>query len=113
MQLDIKKVEIIVTMPKEHVEKIRTAICAAGAGVMGKYTFCTISTNIVGTFIPSDDASPYIGESNKLEFVEETKLEVICDVDKVKDVLDIIHQVHPYEEPGIDIIPLLSPEDFK
>lgn len=113
MKLDIKKVEIIVTMPKENVEEIRTAICQAGAGVMGKYTFCTISTNIVGTFIPSDDANPYIGKNNKLEFVEETKLEVICDVEIVGKIVDIIKKVHPYEEPGIDIIPLLSPEDFK
>ena len=113
MKLDIKKVEIIVTMPKENVEEIRTAICQAGAGIMGKYTFCTISTNIVGTFIPSEDANPYIGENNKLEFVEETKLEVICDVEIVGKILEIIKEVHPYEEPGIDIIPLLSPEDFK
>ena len=113
MKLDIKKVEIIVTMPKENVEEIRTAICQAGAGIMGKYTFCTISTNIVGTFIPSEDANPYIGENNKLEFVEETKLEVICDVEIVGKIIEIIKKVHPYEEPGIDIIPLLSPEDFK
>lgn len=113
MELNVKKVEIIVTMPKEHVEEIRNAICKAGAGVMGKYTFCTISSNIVGTFIPSEDANPYIGENNKMEYVEEIKLEVICEVEKVKEIIDIIKQVHPYEEPGIDIIPLLSIEDFK
>lgn len=113
MQLDVKKVDIVVTMPKEHVDKIRTAICEAGAGKMGKYTFCTISSNIVGNFKPDDDATPYIGKQNELEFVEEIKLEVICDVEKVGDVLEIIRQVHPYEEPGIDIIPLFSPEDFR
>ena len=113
MQLDVKKVDIIVTMPKEHVEKIRTAICEAGAGIMGKYTFCTISSNIIGTFKPDADANPYIGKHKELEFVDEIKLEVICDVEKVGQVLKIIKKVHPYEEPGIDIIPLLSPEDFE
>jgi len=113
MQLSVKKVDIIVTMPKEHVEKIRTAICEAGAGIRGKYTFCTISSNIVGTFKPDEDANPYIGNKNELEFVEEIKLEVVCDIEKVGEVLEIIKKVHPYEEPGIDIIPLLSPEDFK
>lgn len=42
-----------------------------------------------------------------LEYVEEEKLEVVCDVDKPKNVLVQLRKVHPYEEPAIDIVPLL------
>ena len=31
----------------------------------------------------------------------------------VKKILQVIREVHPYEEPGIDIIPLLDENDFK
>ena len=55
-----------------------------------------MSTKCIGTFIPDDKANLYIGEKNKLEFVEEKKL----------------REVHPYEEPGIDIIPLIKEEDL-
>lgn len=84
MNFKINKVKIFVTIPKENVEEVRKAVCNEGAGVIGEYTFCTTSTNCIGTFIPSDNANPYIGENNKMEFVEEEKLEFICDVEKVK-----------------------------
>ena len=55
-----------------------------------------MSTKCIGTFKPSDKANPYIGEKNKLEFVEEEKLEVICDIDRVKKVVKKLREVHPY-----------------
>lgn len=113
MNLNINRVKIIVTIPIENVEEVRNAICEAGAGIIGNYTYCSMSTKCTGTFMPTDDANPYIGENNKLEIVEEEKLEVVCDVDKVKDVVATIRKVHPYEEPAIDIIPLLDETSFK
>ena len=113
MNFNIKKVKIFVTVPKENLEEVRTAMCNAGAGVIGNYTFCSTSIKSVGTFIPNDDANPYIGEQNKLEFVEEEKLEVICDIEKLKQVIQALRKKHPYEEPAIDIVPLLDESIFK
>lgn len=112
MKFDVKKVKIIVTVPVENSEEVRSAICDEGAGSIGNYTDCTISTKCIGTFKPLDDANPYIGEKNKLEFVEEEKLEVRCDVSIVKRVLKRLREVHPYEEPAIDIIPLIEEDDL-
>ena len=112
MNIDINRVKIIVTIPIENVEEVRNAICEAGAGVIGNYTHCCMTTKCIGTFKPNDNANPYIGENNKLEFVEEEKLEVVCDVDIVKKVISKLREVHPYEEPAIDIIPLLDEKDF-
>ena len=98
------------TVPVENVEQVRNAICNEGAGVIGNYTYCTMSTKCIGTFIPDDKANPYIGEKNKLEFVEEEKLETVCDI--AKKVLKKLREVYLYEEPGIDIIPLISEEDL-
>lgn len=112
MNYSIKKVKIFVTVPEENLEEVRTAMCNAGAGIIGNYTFCSTSTKSIGTFIPNDSANPYIGEQNKLEFVEEEKLEVICDVEKVKEVISELRKVHPYEEPAIDIVPLIDESQF-
>lgn len=112
MNIDIKNVKIIVTIPVDNIENVRKAICEAGAGIIGNYTYCSITTKCIGTFKPTEDANPYIGKKNKLEFVEEEKLEVVCDVDKVKTVISKLREVHPYEEPAIDIVPLLDEEDF-
>lgn len=112
MNIDVKKVKIIVTLPVENSKEVRSAICDEGAGIIGNYTDCTISTKCIGTFKPLDNANPYIGENNKLEFVEEEKLEARCDINIVKRVLKRLREVHPYEEPAIDIIPLIDEEDL-
>lgn len=112
MNIEIKRVKIFVTIPLENVEEVRNAVCEVGAGIIGDYTYCTSSTKSVGTFMPNDNANPYIGENNKLEFVEEEKLEFVCDIDKVKTVISKLREVHPYEEPAIDIIPLLDEVNF-
>ena len=113
MNFNVNKVKIVVTVPKEHTEEVRNAICNEGAGIIGNYSCCSMSTKCVGTFKPNSNANPYIGESNKLEFVEEDKLEVVCPVDKVKKVVLKLREAHPYEEPAIDIIPLLDETSFK
>lgn len=110
MNIDIKKVKIIVTVPVENVEEIRNTICNEGAGVIGNYSYCTFSTKGIGTFKPSHKANPYIGKKNKLEFVNEEKIEVVCDINIAKKVIKKLREVHPYEEPGIDIIPLIDEE---
>ena len=112
MNININRVKIIVTVPKENTEKVRNAICNEGAGIIGNYSYCSMSTKCIGTFKPNDEANPYIRESNKLEFVEEDKLEVVCPIEKVKGVLLKLREVHPYEEPAIDIVPLLDENDF-
>ena len=113
MNFNIKKVKIFVTVPEENLDEVRNAMCNAGAGIIGNYSFCSTSTKSIGTFLPNEGAKPYIGENNKLEFVKEEKLEVICDVDKVKEVIQALRKVHPYEEPAIDIVPLLDEKDFR
>ena len=113
MTFNVNRVKIFVTVPVENVNEVRKAVCDAGAGIIGEYTFCTSSTKSIGTFIPSENANPHIGERNKLEFVEEEKLEFVCDVEKVKNVIKELRKSHPYEEPAIDIIPLIDESEFK
>lgn len=112
MNFNVKKVKIFVTVPVDNLEDVRTAMCNAGAGIIGNYTFCSTSTKSIGTFIPNESANPHIGEKNKLEYVEEEKIEVICDVEKVKDVIIELRKSHPYEEPAIDIVPLIDESEF-
>ena len=113
LTINFNKVKIIVTIPIDNIDEVRNAICEAGAGIIGNYTYCSMSTKCIGTFKPNNNANPYIGEKDKLEIVDEEKLEVVCDINNVKKVISKLREVHPYEEPAIDIIPLLDEESFK
>lgn len=112
MNIDINRVKVFVTIPLANVNEVRDAVCKAGAGIIGNYTYCTSSTKSIGTFKPNDKANPYIGTNNNLEFVEEEKLEFVCDINNVKQVIKKLREIHPYEEPAIDIVPLIDEDYF-
>ena len=98
MNINISKVKIVVMVPRNYTDNLRELICKTKAGVIGNYTDCSVSTNVIGTFKPNMKANPTIGKKEKLE--------------KVKEVLEIIKKNHPYETPGIDIIPLMDESYF-
>ena len=112
MNIEVNRVLITVTVPTENAEELRKAICDAGAGVIGNYTYCTTNVITKGTFIPNKQSNPYIGEKEKLEIVEEEKIETVCDVKILNQVLKRLREVHPYEEPAINIIPLIDEESL-
>ena len=112
MNIEVNKVLITVTVPTKNAEEVRHAMCEAGAGVIGDYTHCTSKSITKRTFLPVDGANPYIGQKDKLEVVEEVRIETVCDIKILKQVLKRLREVHPYEEPGINIIPLIDEENL-
>lgn len=105
--------KIITFAPIKDADKLRKAIGDAGAGKLGKYHHASFSTKGIGRFIPSEGAKPAIGKIGELEEVEEEKIEVICQEDKVKQVVDAIKKSHPYEEVPLEIWPILDENSFK
>ena len=101
-------VKIVVFVPFENADDLRQAIGEAGAGVIGEYSFCSYSVKGVGRFLPSNNANPHIGSSGQFESVDEERIEVQCEKDQVKRIVDINKKVHPYEEVVVDVYQLLT-----
>jgi len=95
--------KIVVFVPVGHVERMLSAMTHAGAGVLGKYSSCSFGSKGTGSFYGSPVSNPFLGKRRKLEFVDETRLEMIAPRDVVSDVIAAIKAVHPYEEPAYDI----------
>jgi hypothetical protein len=100
------KLEIFV--PASHMDALREALAEAGAGRVGNYDHCCSVLNVRGYWRPLVGACPYQGRIGQIEEGEECKVEVNCPRDRVRDVLETIRRVHPYEEPVINIIPLAN-----
>lgn len=103
-----ERVKVVVTVPESKADAIRRAIGEAGGGEAGSYSFCSFSVKGSGRFLPQEGAHPTIGQVGKLETVAEERVEVTCSRKAVKAVVQAIRAVHPYEEPVIDVFPLLS-----
>ncbi|MCL5784785.1 MAG: hypothetical protein M1142_05560 [Patescibacteria group bacterium] len=105
-------VKIVTFVPVADAQKVRIAMGDAGAGVLGNYHHASFSTKGIGRFIPGEGAHPTIGEIGKLEEVEEERIEVICQKDKVKSVVTAIKTSHPYEEIPLEIYQLIGEEEL-
>lgn len=110
--MNFKRVKITTTVPLEKADAMREALGKAGAGVLGDYSFCSFSMRGHGRFKPSENADPHIGEPNKFEVVEEEEISVNCDRAQAKQVVAALRTAHPYEEPLIDIVPLIEEADL-
>lgn len=104
--------KIVTFVPIKNALKVRKAMGDAGAGKLGNYHHASFSTKGIGRFIPSEGATPAIGKVGKLEEVEEEKIEVICEKEKVKDVILAIKKNHPYEEVPMEIYQLKEIEEL-
>ena len=100
--------KIVVFAPLSHADVIRKALAEAGAGHIGNYDSCSFSSRGIGRFRGGEDTKPFIGEPGKLEEVEEERIETICPAQKLEEVLAAVKKAHPYEEPAIDVYPLLN-----
>ena len=98
------KLEIFV--PKEYVIEIRDELSKVNAGHVGNYDHVASITKVTGYWRPLKDSNPYSGEVGQISSEEEVKLEVRCKGRYVKDAIKVIMQIHPYEEPVINVIPL-------
>lgn len=95
-------------VPSDHLNAVKEAVFAAGAGQQGDYEHCCWQTLGQGQFRPNDKASPYIGRSGELSQVEGYKVEVLCSSECIKAAISALKTAHPYEEPAYDVIELLD-----
>ena len=107
MQKPIYKIEFYV--PPSHLEQVKEALFAAGAGRVGEYEHCAWQTLGKGQYRPLAGSRPFAGETGKVETVDEYKVELVCEADCLEAVLKAFKQAHPYEEPAHSVLRLENP----
>lgn len=98
--------KVIVYVPSAHVDVVREAVIAEGAGQIGDYKGCTFAAAGEGTFIPLEGSQPFIGEKDTLSKVEEKALSFMVLESELARVIKAVKKVHPYEEMAYDVFKL-------
>jgi hypothetical protein len=99
--------KLVVFVPREALDRVRSALFEAGAGKIGKYTHCSWYAAGTGTFLPGEGASPTIGHPGREQRVSELRLETVFPEELQNEVIAALREAHPYEEPAFDVYPLL------
>ncbi|MBR5921428.1 MAG: Nif3-like dinuclear metal center hexameric protein [Bacteroidales bacterium] len=98
--------KLVVFVPADHAEMLKSALFAVGCGEQGRYDACAYTTEGQGQFRPMDGANPFIGVGHRLEHVAEERIEMIYPTGKQRAVVQALYENHPYEEPAFDLLPL-------
>lgn len=104
--------KLVVFVPKDHAEAVRTALFAAGAGQVGAYDECSFNLEGIGSFRPGAGTAPFVGEQGKRHLEPEVRVEVIFHAARQQAILSAMRAAHPYEEVAYDLYPLLNDHPF-
>ena len=100
--------KVVTFLPAGDVSAVSEAAFAAGAGQIGQYSQCAFRSEGVGQLRGGQESSPTVGRAGRLEQVEEIRLEMIAPAGAVEAVRAAIASAHSYEEPPVDVYPLLG-----
>ena len=90
-------------VPTEYKEKTKEALFNLVLGKYENYECCCFQSLGTGQFKPINSANPHIGEVNKIEKVQEYKIEMICNNGLIKEAIKVLKQSHPYEEVAYEV----------
>lgn len=103
---------LVTYVPEVNLESVKSAIFSAGAGRIGNYSNCSWQVKGQGQFKPETGSSPFLGKVDNLEKVDEYRLEVVCQDEKIKKVIKALIDTHLYETPAYHIVKVLTLDDL-
>jgi dinuclear metal center YbgI/SA1388 family protein len=101
-----KNLKLVVLAPPEAADCIIDAASSAGAGKIGHYRRCSFTTPGKGTFHGDETTTPAVGKAERMESVDEVRIEMVLPAGLRDRVDRAVRKVHPYEVPVCDFFQL-------
>ena len=95
-------------VPVSHLDQVKAAVFAAGAGRIGDYDSCCWQVLGQGQFRPLVGSKPFFGQEGAVEAVAEYRVEMVCEEQSLKGAVSALLEAHPYEEPAWDVVVLVT-----
>lgn len=104
--------KIAVSIPPEFSDELMDAIDSVIKPIYPGYERTFTIVPVTGTWKPVEGSHPFKGSVGKIEVSEEVRIEFAISKDDIEKVITKIRDVHPYEEPAIDVLPMYGWRDF-
>jgi dinuclear metal center YbgI/SA1388 family protein len=98
--------KLVTFIPESNLEKVRSAIFEAGAGVIGNYDQCGYVVSGKGSFRAGDNSNPFVGDIGEIHSENEIRLETVLFSHLRTRVIKALLASHPYEEVAYDLYTL-------
>ncbi|MFG6120932.1 MULTISPECIES: divalent cation tolerance protein CutA [Thalassobacillus] len=106
MNFSFVKFEVL--LPEEYIVPLRDQLNKNKVLTVGEYDHVVSYTETKGYWRPLESSEPYSGEKNKVTFGSECKMEFKSPYKRIEEIRNIIKNIHPYEEPVINVVPLIT-----
>ena len=107
-----KQIKLVTFVPEPQASAVADSLARVGAGAIGQYTHCSFRSPGIGTFVPGEGASPYVGVPGIESSEAEIRLEMIAPASRRDALISTLVAVHPYEEPAFDVYDVVSNTGF-
>jgi len=104
--------KVSVGIPPEYAERMMDAVDAAIEPIYPGYRRVFSYWPTKGTWIPTEGSHPFLGTIGEVETADELRVEFAVKPGHLEAAIAAVLSVHPYEEPGIDVIPMEAWKDF-
>lgn len=112
MTFETHRYKVVTYISVGEFEPFATRLRSEFVNRLGEYENCVSWSEVTSVWTPLEGARPFIGEAGKESREREMRIEMLCNEEDVASLVRRIKAIHPYEEVGIDIFPVLSAEDF-
>ena len=109
---EVTRYKLVFFVPESHKETVKSALFSKGAGQYQGHDSCAWESLGKGQFRPLEGSEPFQGQTNKIEKVDEYRVEMLCLRQHIKTILQTLIEVHPYEVPAYEVWPVQSLDDF-
>ena len=93
-------------VPESHLESVKSALFALGAGKIGHYDCCAWQVAGQGQFRALEGSAPFIGQHGVVASVDEYRVEMVVSDELIESVVETLVAVHPYEVPAYEYWPV-------
>lgn len=100
--------KITVNIPREFMERMMDEVTDHIEPIYPKYDRAFCYWPVTGTWRALPGSNPYLGDIGKIETAEEYRVEFAVKEKDLRNAVEAIRRVHPYEEPAIDVIPMIG-----
>lgn len=106
--MEFKEVKFEIYIPEEYLNALQNKLRESDLCIIGNYDSVMAVTEVTGYWRPLEGATPFEGAIGSISKEKELKIEFRCQTEKTEEALKAIKEIHPYEEPVINIIPLVN-----
>lgn len=108
MAPDVEFYKICTYIPAEYSDLLMDNITKIVTPMYPGYDRTFTLMDVTGTWRALEGSNPYNGHIGKITTAEEVRIEFSIHSKDLKAVVETILRIHPYEEPAIDILPMIG-----